>query len=174
MLFYIWFCLIWLYKAVEKTSWTFPLSAVLTVPLNQKFKGKIQLLLGFLSNPKIWVWDGDRQKFICHFILISVEFRVAHGDNIHCHRIMEYPELGGTMRIIQSSSCAGHQGSQHDVGAGVFSLVPSIPLVLCLLEFYLILQILHFSGIAPAFLAGALWFQRMETGTVWINITWWF
>lgn len=77
MLFYIWFCLIWLYKAVEKTSWTFPLSAVLTVPLNQKFKGKIQLLLGFLSNPelKIWVWDGDRQKFICHFVLISVEFR---------------------------------------------------------------------------------------------------
>lgn len=58
------------------------------------------------------------------------------------------------MRIIQSSSCTGHQESQHDVGAGVFSLVPSVPLALSLLGFYLILEILQFSGIAPDFLAG--------------------
>lgn len=78
------------------------------------------------------------------------------------------------MRIIQSSSCTGHQESQHDVGAGVFFLVPSVPLALSLLGFYLILEILQFSGIAPAFLAGALWFQRMETGAVGINVSWWF
>lgn len=122
MLFYIWFCLIWLYKAVEKSSWMFPLSAELIVPSSQEFKGKIQLLLGFLSNPElqILVWDRDRQKFICHLVLISVNSDVAGGDSPHCHRIME----GGTTRIIQSNSCTGHQESQHDAGAGLCSFSP--------------------------------------------------
>lgn len=45
---------------------------------------------------------------------------VAHGDNPHYRRIMEYPELEGTTRIIQSSSCIGHQESQ------MLVLVPSV------------------------------------------------
>lgn len=71
-----------------------------------------------------WFETGtDKSSFVTLFSS-QLNSDVARGDNLHSHGIMEYPGLGRTTRIIQSSSSTGHQESQHDVGAGLCSFSP--------------------------------------------------